>query len=218
MKLGVVFKWVRNNDIRRINDEYLQIRQKYDDMFIGTQMMQNDLSCNIELWAEIEQAVIILFQNIERGSLLKKKIIEHLHLTTDTPQQPIEPPPYKSYSTKNSLEIRALSFYIKAYKSVVYGDTETFRKQALDYRIISGLEYMELCNLLQYLKELLYYVELDEINVKHLWNIYQKDCPQNIEELLHEALVNHIFQNEAVYVEAYLKCVSAITDRLKEVV
>ncbi len=113
-------------------------------------------------------------------------------------------------------KIKALSFYRKAYSSAVAGDTEAFRNYALDYRITSGLRNKELSDLLQWVKELSYYVELDEINIRHLWRIYQKDYPRDIGELLYKALVNHIFQNETIYVETYLEYVSAVDARLKE--
>lgn len=217
MKLGDIFRCVRTGDIHRINNEYVRIRQEYDDVVIGTQMMQNDLRCNIELWADIEQAVVTLFQYIERGTILKQEIIDSLHLSAGTSTQLIASPPRKSHSARDLLETKALSFYRKAYISAVTGDIEAFRNQALDYRIMSGLGNKELSGLLQWLKELSYYVELDEINVKHLWCLYQKDYQRDIGELLYQALANYIFQNETVYVEAYLECVSAINDRLKEV-
>lgn len=215
MKLGDIFRYIRTGDIHRVNNEYVRIRQEYDDAAIGTQMMHNDLRRNIELWADIEQAMMILFQYIERSSMLKQEIINCLHLSADTSTQRI-PPPRESHLAKDSLKIKTLSFYRKAYSSAVAGDTEAFRNYALDYRITSGLRNKELGDLLQWVKELSYHVELDEINVWHLWRIYQKDYPRDIGELLYKALVNHIFQNETIYVEIYLECVSAVDARLKE--
>ena len=217
MKLSDIFQCVRAGNIHRVNNEYVRIRQEYDDVAIGTQMMQNDLRCNIELWTDVEDSVMTLFQCIERGSMVKQEIISHLHLPADSPKQLIAPPVHSPHPARDLLKSKALSFYKKAYTSAVAGDMEAFRDQALDYRIMSGLRNKELGDLLQWLKELSYYVELDEINVKHLWDIYQKGYPKDIEKLLYKALSNHIFKNEAVYVEAYLECVSVVNKRLKEV-
>lgn len=216
MKLGDIFRHVRAGDVHQVNNEYVRIRQEYDDIAIGTHMMQNDLRRNIELWADIEQAMMVLFQYIERSSILKQEIIDHLHLSTGTSAQLVTPTPHGSHSAKDLLKIKALSFYRKAYSSAVAGDTEAFKNYALDYRIASGLRNKELSDLLQWVKGLSHYVELDEINIRHLWRIYQKDYPRDIGELLYKALVNRIFQNETVYVEAYLECVSAVDARLKE--
>lgn len=216
MKLKDIFRHVKTGNIHQINNEYFRIRQKYDDIAIGTQMIQNNLRCNIELWADIEQAMMILFQYIERSLMLKQEIISRLHLSTGISVQLSPLPPYESYSAKDLFKIKALSFYQKAHTAVVAGDIEAFRNYALDYRITSGLRNKELKDLLQWAKELSHYVELDEINIRHLWRIYQKDYPRDISELLYKALVNHIFQNEGVYVKTYLECVSAVDAHLKE--
>lgn len=216
MKLRDIFRHVRAGDAHQVNNEYVRIRQEYDDMAVGTHMMQNDLHRNIELWAAIEQAVMLLFQYIERSSMLKQGIIDHLHLSTGTPAQPVTLSPHLSHSAKNLLEIKALSFYRKAYSSAVTGDTEAFKNYALDYRITSGLSNKELSELLQWVKDLSRYVELDEINIRNLWHIYQKGYPKDLEKLLYKALLNRIFQNETVCVETYIECVSAVNARLKK--
>ena len=82
MKLKDIFRHVKTGNIHQINNEYFRIRQKYDDIAIGTQMIQNNLRCNIELWADIEQAMMILFQYIERSLMLKQEIISRLHIST----------------------------------------------------------------------------------------------------------------------------------------
>lgn len=218
MKLKDIFRCVRAGNILRVNNEYIRIRQEYGDAIIGTQMMQNNLRCNVRLWDDLEQAMIILFQHIERNFMLKQEIISRLYLSADTSTHLIVPPQCEPHFAKDSLESKALSFYKEAYSSAVAGDTEAFRNYALDYRITSGLRNRELSALLQWVKELSHYIKLDEINTRHLWRIYQKDYSRDIGELLYKTLVNHIFQNENVYVEAYLECVSAVDARLKEVV
>lgn len=217
MSLRDIFRNVRNGDIQRINNEYGRIRQECHDAFIGTEMMQNDLNHNLKIWDSIEQTMINLFQDIERVSILKQEIINHLNLPSNTIKLMTVTSSYTFHVPKDLIVTKALYFYKKAYTSAVTGDIEAFRDYALDYRIISGLKNKELSDLLQRLKEFIYYVELDEINIKHLWNIYQKN-DLNIRELLHKALVNHIFHNGNVCIDTYLECVLAVNNCLKEVI
>lgn len=209
MKFGDICRCVGISDICRINGEYCRIRQRHADASIGTQMMQNDLTRNTELWADIDQAVMTLFQNIARGDELKQEIIVSLRLPADTHQQLI-PPPREPHSARDLLITEALAFYGEAYTAAEAGDMEAFRNQALKYRTKSGLDNGKLQYLLLTLNELSSHVELDEFNTGFLWRTYQRDHKREVKELLYQAIKNHVFENGDVYADAYMACVSAI--------
>lgn len=218
MTLTDIFQNVRNHNSKAINNEYVRIRRAYEDEAIGVQMLQNDLQCNLKLWDALEDAVVQLFECMGHSTALKNEIIERLKLTESVFEMPA-PSSYQGiHSAKELLTTQVFSFYLRAYSSVAVGDTEGFRSQALEYRLTSGLRSTELNALLQWIREFCCLVQMDEVNVMHLWKIYQQDHPEDIRELLYKALKNYVVVNGTARVEDYFRCVSEIDHKLKEVV
>jgi len=214
MTLRELFRAERSGNVSKINGEYYRIRQEHHDRFLGSEMMKNDLQENRRLWADAEQAALDLFQHIDNNRRSKDEIICQLEMSPRNAVKPISGVPSIS-RTDIPLKKAALLRYKRAYDLSTNGDYTAFRNEALDYRITSGLKNRELKVIVQYMREITAIIEVDDLNIDHLWRLYQKSKSASVESLLYPALSNCILKEDNFYVEEYINSVNSLKLRLE---
>ena len=214
MTLKELFQAEYTGDVKKINREYFNIQQEHFDRLLGCTMLENDRQENLRLWKTTEQTALELFQNIKKNAKLKDKIAGQIRIRLEDKVSPLTVPTISH--TDIPLKKSVLIIFKDAYDLSLDGDYTAFRQAALKYRLESGLKNQEVKVILQYMREITAYIELDELNINYLWNLYQQNKATAAEELLYPALANRIIHNGILFLDEYINSVKILKKRLEE--
>lgn len=206
-----LFHAIRCNDAKTVNAEYRKMQLRERDRFLGSQMLQNDLVRNKQLWREVDEIALELFDRLKKNYTLKSRIKASTGISDcelEKRRKALLPPEGHS---EDDLVNALFCCYQQAYQTYKNGENEdSFCTQAVRYRLILGVQGNQVRTARERMQSLSDGIKLETLTMEHLWDLYKNTNSELARNAIISGLTNVLWIDGICYLDQYLTFVDSL--------